>query len=150
VFNALANPTRRAIVVRLAAGDASVSELAEPFDVSLRGMAKHLRVLEHAGLVDQHKQGRVRRCRLRAAPMRFARRPEVDLRPGGAYRLVMQPTVPGNGRVSGSWIPAQPPHRAGFDPRRVSCLARTRPYRMGWEGGLDKFEHRVTGSVVDA
>jgi DNA-binding transcriptional ArsR family regulator len=72
VFNALANPTRRAIVVRLAAGDASVSELAEPFGVSLPGMAKHLRVLEHAGLVDQHKQGRVRRCRLRAAPMRFA------------------------------------------------------------------------------
>jgi DNA-binding transcriptional ArsR family regulator len=72
VFNALANPTRRAIVVRLAAGDASVSELAEPFGVSLPGMAKHLRVLEHAGLVDQHKHGRVRRCRLRAAPMRFA------------------------------------------------------------------------------
>jgi DNA-binding transcriptional ArsR family regulator len=72
VFNALANPTRRAIVVRLAGGDASVSELAEPFGVSLPGMAKHLRVLEHAGLVDQHKQGRVRRCRLHAAPMRFA------------------------------------------------------------------------------
>jgi DNA-binding transcriptional ArsR family regulator len=72
VFNALANPTRRAIVVRLATGDASVSELAEPFGVSLPAMAKHLRVLEHAGLLDQHKQGRVRRCRLRAAPMRFA------------------------------------------------------------------------------
>jgi len=72
VFNALANPTRRAIVVRLAAGDASVSELAAPFGVSLPAMAKHLRVLEHAGLLDQHKQGRVRRCRLRAAPMRFA------------------------------------------------------------------------------
>jgi DNA-binding transcriptional ArsR family regulator len=72
VFNALANPTRRAVVVRLAAGDASVSELAEPFGVSLPAMAKHLRVLEHAGLVDQHKLGRVRRARLRAAPMRFA------------------------------------------------------------------------------
>ena len=72
VFNALANPTRRAIVVRLAAGEASVSELAEPFGVSLPAMAKHLRVLEGAGLLDQHKQGRVRRCRLRAAPMRFA------------------------------------------------------------------------------
>ena len=72
VFNALANPTRRAIVVRLAAGDASVSELAQPFGVSLPAMAKHLRVLEHAGLLDQHKQGRSRRCRLHAAPMRFA------------------------------------------------------------------------------
>jgi DNA-binding transcriptional ArsR family regulator len=72
VFHALANPTRRAIVVRLAAEDASVSELAEPFGVSLPAMAKHLRVLERAGLLDQHKQGRVRRCRLRAAPMRGA------------------------------------------------------------------------------
>jgi DNA-binding transcriptional ArsR family regulator len=72
VFSALANPTRRAIVVRLAAGDASVSELAEPFGVSLPAMAKHLRVLERAGLLDQHKEGRVRHCRLRAAPMRFA------------------------------------------------------------------------------
>jgi DNA-binding transcriptional ArsR family regulator len=72
VFNALANPTRRAIVVRLAAGDASVSELAEPFGVSLPAMTTHLRVLEHAGLLDHHKQGRVRRCRLHAAPMRFA------------------------------------------------------------------------------
>jgi DNA-binding transcriptional ArsR family regulator len=72
VFTALANPTRRAIVVRLAPSDASVSELAEPFGVSLPAMAKHLRVLERAGLVDQHKRGRVRHCRLRAAPMRFA------------------------------------------------------------------------------
>jgi DNA-binding transcriptional ArsR family regulator len=72
VFTALANPTRRAIVVRLAAGDASVSELAEPFGVSLPAMAKHLGVLERAGLVDQRKRGRVRRCRLHAAPMRFA------------------------------------------------------------------------------
>ena len=72
VFTALANPTRRAIVVRLADGDASVSELAEPFGVSLPAMAKHLRVLEHAGLVDQHKHGRVRHCRLRGAPMRLA------------------------------------------------------------------------------
>lgn len=72
VFTALANPTRRAIVVRLADGDASVSELAEPFGVSLPAMAKHLRVLERAGLVDQPKHGRVRHCRLRGAPMRLA------------------------------------------------------------------------------
>jgi DNA-binding transcriptional ArsR family regulator len=72
VFTALANPTRRAIVVRLSAGEASVSELAEPFGVSLPAMAKHLRILEQAGLLDQRKRGRVRHCRLRAAPMRFA------------------------------------------------------------------------------
>jgi DNA-binding transcriptional ArsR family regulator len=72
VFSALADPTRRAIVVRLAEGDASVSELAAPFDVSLPAVTKHLAVLEHAGLLEHHKQGRVRHCRLVAAPMKFA------------------------------------------------------------------------------
>ena len=70
VFSALANPTRRAIVVRLAEGEASVSELAEPFGVSLPAVAKHLRVLERAGLLEHAKEGRVRRCRLVPAPMR--------------------------------------------------------------------------------
>jgi DNA-binding transcriptional ArsR family regulator len=70
VFSALANPTRRAIVVRLAEGEASVSELAEPFGVSLPAVAKHLRVLERAGLLEHEKEGRVRRCRLVPAPMR--------------------------------------------------------------------------------
>jgi DNA-binding transcriptional ArsR family regulator len=72
VFSALADPTRRAIVVRLAEGEASVSELAEPFDVSLPAVTKHLAVLERAGLLEHHKRGRVRRCRLIAAPMRAA------------------------------------------------------------------------------
>jgi len=72
VFSALADPTRRAIVVRLAEGEASVSELAEPFDVSLPAVTKHLAVLERAGLLEHHKQGRVRRCRLVASPMRAA------------------------------------------------------------------------------
>lgn len=65
-------PASRAIVVRLAEGEASVSELAEPFDVSLPAVTKHLAVLERAGLLEQHKQGRVRRCRLVAEPMRLA------------------------------------------------------------------------------
>ena len=64
VFAALADPTRRAIVRRLAAGDASVSELSEPFDMTLTAVAKHLGVLARAGLVEQRKEGRVRRCRL--------------------------------------------------------------------------------------
>lgn len=72
VFSALADPTRRAIVVRLAEGDASVSELAAPFDVSLPAVTKHLAVLERAGLLEHHKQGRVRHCRLVAAPMKVA------------------------------------------------------------------------------
>jgi DNA-binding transcriptional ArsR family regulator len=72
VFAALADPTRRAIVVRLAEGEASVSELAEPFDVSLPAVTKHLAVLERAGLLEHHKQGRVRRCRLVPARMRIA------------------------------------------------------------------------------
>jgi DNA-binding transcriptional ArsR family regulator len=60
VFAALADPTRRAIAERLAAGPASVSELAEPFDVTLPAIVKHLAVLEHAGLVEHEKDGRVR------------------------------------------------------------------------------------------
>jgi DNA-binding transcriptional ArsR family regulator len=72
VFHALADPTRRGIVMRLAEGEASVSELAEPFDVSLPAVTKHLAVLERAGLLEHHKHGRVRRCRLIAEPLRVA------------------------------------------------------------------------------
>jgi DNA-binding transcriptional ArsR family regulator len=72
VFSALADPTRRAIVVRLAEGEASVSELAEPFAVSLPAVTKHLAVLERAGLLEHHKEGRVRRCRLVPTPIRNA------------------------------------------------------------------------------
>ena len=71
-FAALADPTRRAILARLARGDSSVSALARPFDVSLPAISKHLRVLERAGLVTQRKQGRTRRCRLAARPLRQA------------------------------------------------------------------------------
>jgi DNA-binding transcriptional ArsR family regulator len=60
VFAALADPTRRAIAERLAAGPASMSELAEPFDVTLPAIVKQLAVLEHAGLVEHEKDGRVR------------------------------------------------------------------------------------------
>jgi DNA-binding transcriptional ArsR family regulator len=72
VFAALADPTRRAIVRRLAAGEASVSELSEPFAMTLTAVAKHLRVLANAGIVEQRKEGRVRHCRLAAAPLRAA------------------------------------------------------------------------------
>ena len=71
-FAALADPTRRAILARLARGDTAVGELARPFDMSLPAVSKQLRVLERAGLLTQDRQGRVRLCRLRAAPMRTA------------------------------------------------------------------------------
>lgn len=72
IFSALADPTRRAIVGRLSEGEASVSELAEPFAVSLPAVTKHLAVLERAGLLEHHKEGRVRHCRLVATPMAAA------------------------------------------------------------------------------
>ena len=62
VFHALADPTRRAVVQRLARGPATVSELAKPFDMKLPTFMKHLRVLEDGGLVKSHKKGRVRTC----------------------------------------------------------------------------------------
>jgi DNA-binding transcriptional ArsR family regulator len=61
-FGALADPTRRAVVERLGSGSASISELAEPFGITLTGMKKHVHVLEAAGLVTTEKVGRVRRC----------------------------------------------------------------------------------------
>jgi DNA-binding transcriptional ArsR family regulator len=72
VFGALADPTRRALVGRLAEGEASVSELSEPFAMTMTAVAKHLRVLADAGIVEQRKEGRVRRCRLTAGALREA------------------------------------------------------------------------------
>ncbi len=69
VFHALANPTRRGMTERLAQGSASVSELAEPFEVTLPAIVKHLAVLEHAGLVEHRKHGQVRRYRLVPEPL---------------------------------------------------------------------------------
>jgi DNA-binding transcriptional ArsR family regulator len=69
VFAALADPTRRAIVMRLCEGEASVGELADPFDMALPSFMKHIRVLEESGLVSSEKSGRVRTCRLRGEAM---------------------------------------------------------------------------------
>ena len=71
-FGALADSTRRAILVRLASGEATVGELARPFDISRPAISKHLRVLENAGLVRRTVDGRVSRCELDAAPMKGA------------------------------------------------------------------------------
>ena len=64
MFRALADPTRRAIIDRLARGEASVSELARPFDMSLSAVHQHLQAIEEAGVMSWSKKGRVRRCRL--------------------------------------------------------------------------------------
>jgi DNA-binding transcriptional ArsR family regulator len=63
-FSALADPTRRAILARLALGETSVSELAEPFDMSLPAVSKHLKVLEHAGLITRGREAQWRPCRI--------------------------------------------------------------------------------------
>jgi DNA-binding transcriptional ArsR family regulator len=69
-FAALADPTRRAILARLAQGEATVTELAAPFDMSLPGISKHLKVLQRAGLIEQGRQAQWRPCRLKPAPLR--------------------------------------------------------------------------------
>jgi DNA-binding transcriptional ArsR family regulator len=69
-FAALADPTRRAILARLASGEASVTELAEPFAMSLPAISKHLKVLERAGLIARGREAQRRPCRLEAARLR--------------------------------------------------------------------------------
>ena len=69
-FSALADPTRRAILARLAQGEATVRELAEPFPLSLPGVSKHIKVLQRAGLITQGRKAQWRPCRLEAAPLK--------------------------------------------------------------------------------
>jgi DNA-binding transcriptional ArsR family regulator len=69
-FAALADPTRRAILARLVTGERSVTELAEPFDMSLPAVSKHLRVLERAGLIARGREAQWRPCRIQAGPLR--------------------------------------------------------------------------------
>lgn len=71
-FAALADPTRRAILARLALGETSVTELAQPFEMSLPAVTKHLKVLEHAGLISRSKEAQWRPCKLEAKPMQAA------------------------------------------------------------------------------
>lgn len=68
-FGALADPTRRAILARLAQGEASVTELAEPFDMSMPAISKHLKVLERAGLISRGREAQWRPCRLDGEPL---------------------------------------------------------------------------------
>ena len=72
LFSALSDPIRRAILARLAEGEATVGDLARPFPVSLPAISKHLRVLERAGLLERRIEGRVHRCRLQPRPLKDA------------------------------------------------------------------------------
>lgn len=69
-FAALADPTRRAILAKLSAGEASVGDLAKPFKISLPGISKHLKVLERAGLIERSRSAQWRPCKLKAKPLR--------------------------------------------------------------------------------
>lgn len=71
-FAALADPTRRAILARLANGETTVTELAQPFDMSLPAVTKHLKVLENAGLIRRGREAQTRPCRLEPAPLKAA------------------------------------------------------------------------------
>jgi len=71
-FAALADPTRRAVLVRLAEGEATVNELADPFDISLQAVSKHLKVLEAAGLISRGREAQYRPCHFEPAPLEAA------------------------------------------------------------------------------
>ena len=71
-FAALADPTRRAILARLAEGEATVNELAEPFPISVQAVSRHLKVLEHAGLITRSRSAQLRPSRLQVAPLKDA------------------------------------------------------------------------------
>lgn len=71
-FKALADPTRRAILQQLSKGEATVNELAEPFDLSIQAISKHLKVLESAGLVEKDRRGQLRPTTIKGAPLKQA------------------------------------------------------------------------------
>ncbi|WP_427004708.1 ArsR/SmtB family transcription factor [Pseudarthrobacter sp. H2] len=100
VFHALADPTRRAMLVRLCEGPATVSQLAEPFGMSLPGIVQHLQVLEASGLIRSEKIGRVRSCSVNPAAVRRAENWLGQRRTPGERRL---------DRLE-SFLDTQPPH----------------------------------------
>lgn len=101
-LSALADPTRRAILSRLAAGEATVTELAAPFDISLPAVSRHLKVLQRAGLIIQGRQAQWRPCRLDAEPLKevsvwveqYRRQWEERLDRLDAYLMQLQPKDP--------------------------------------------------------
>lgn len=103
-FAALADPTRRAILARLVTGECSVTELAEPFAMSLPAVSKHLRVLERAGLIARGREAQWRPCRLEAAPLKEVAEWTEGYRAiwEGRSRLSTAYTVRSRGRTASS------------------------------------------------
>jgi DNA-binding transcriptional ArsR family regulator len=105
-LSALADPTRRGILARLSLGEATVSELAEPYDMSMAAVSKHLKVLERAGLISRGKEAQWRPCKLEAAPMaevadwveNYRRFWEESLDRLGDYLAELQKGDPGGSR----------------------------------------------------
>ena len=105
-LSALADPTRRGILARLSRGEATVSELAAPYDMSMAAVSKHLKVLEKAGLISRGKEAQWRPCRLEAAPMaevadwveNYRRFWEQSLDRLGDYLAELQKGDPGGSR----------------------------------------------------
>lgn len=104
---ALADPTRRAILAQLASGERTVTELAEPFEMTMPAVTKHLKVLEKAGLIERWRAAQTRPCRLRAAPLRevadwvedYRQAWEESLDRLGGYLEELQAAEKGGGRA---------------------------------------------------
>jgi DNA-binding transcriptional ArsR family regulator len=118
VFSALADPTRRAILARLAEGETTVTALAEPFHMTLPAVTKHLKVLERAGLISRSRLAQARPCHLEAGPLRTATDWMVQYRHMWEGRLdrldaflKQMQDLPGTG-------PATPPAAASFQPTK--------------------------------
>jgi DNA-binding transcriptional ArsR family regulator len=132
-FAALADPTRRAILARLSERESSVSELAGPFAMSLPAVMKHVDCLQRAGLIDARKEGRVRRCRLEAAPLAEAAewitryRRFWERRFDNLEAYLREPSE----RKDSSWPARTPPRRLRSAPAAASPPRGKRSSRRG-------------------
>jgi DNA-binding transcriptional ArsR family regulator len=136
-FGALCDSTRRGILAQLALGETSVSELAAPYDMSLPAVSKHLRVLEQAGLVLRHKDGRVHRCQLSPDPMKNAAewiayyRQFWERQFDALEQYLVQSQAPAHQKEKKSW---QAPPPAPVSRSRSSARSRRRAKKSGPRG----------------
>jgi len=136
-FGALSDATRRGILAQLALGETSVSDLAAPYDMSLPAVSKHLRVLEGAGLIQRHKDGRVHRCRLAPEPMKGAAEWIASYRQfwerqfDALERYLAQSQAPAQQKEKQSW---QAPYQAPVSPSGSSARSRRRAKKCGRRG----------------
>ena len=136
-FSALSDPTRRAIVQRLAMGEATVTEIAQPFSMSLPAISKHIRILEDAGLLVRLKEGRMHRCQLSVEPLREAKQWiehyttfwNTQLDSLGQY---LQQASPGlHPKEHTSWKKPLPQHTVPSKLHATTPQARKRSFKRG-------------------